>query len=180
MEMKENRRFGLWNTLSGKRIISLIICVLLFFSNFEAVNAAGQGNNRIVKAGVFYFDGYHMEDEDGSLTGYGVEFLNLVSQYSHLNFVFSGYDQSWGDMLNMLENGEIDVVTSARKTPERVEKFAFSLPIGRNSTVLSIRANDTRLLTGNYATYDGIKVGLVTGSSQNESLAGFARENGFS
>ena len=167
------------NTRIGKRIIALTVCFLLLLPNF-AVNAEEQGNNRTVKAGVFYFDGYHMEDEHGSLTGYGVEFLELVSQYSHLNFIFSGYDQAWGDMLTMLENGEIDVVTSARKTPDREEKFDFSLPIGRNSTVLSIRANNTSLLSGNYATYEGIRVGVVPGSSQNDSLAEFAGKNGFS
>ena len=167
------------NARNGKRIIALMVCFWLLLPNFT-VNAAEQANNRTVRAGVFYFDGYHMKDEDGDLTGYGVEFLNLVSQYSHLNFIYSGYDRSWDDMLVMLDSGEIDVVTSARKTPEREEKYDFSLPIGRNSTVLSIRANNTRLLTGNYATYDGMKVGVVAGSSQNQSLAAFAEENGFS
>ena len=166
------------NARNGKRIIVLMACFLLLLPNF-AVNAAEQGNNRTVRAGIFYFDGYHMEDEDGDLTGYGVDFLNLVSQYSHLNFIYSGYDRSWEDMLTMLDNGEIDVVTSARKTPEREEKYDFSLPIGRNSTILSIRANNTRLLTGDYSTYDGMTVGVVTGSSQNQSLVAFAEENGF-
>ncbi|MDE6748481.1 MAG: transporter substrate-binding domain-containing protein [Lachnospiraceae bacterium] len=167
------------NSRSWKRIIALLVCFLLLLPNFVS-NAAEEGNNRTVRAGVFYFDGYHMEDEHGDLTGYGVEFLELVSQYSHLNFVFSGYEKSWDEMLTMLENGEIDVVTSARKTPVREAKFDFSLPIGRNSTVLSIRANNTSLLSGNYETYDGIKVGVVTGSSQNQSLAEFAEEKGFS
>ena len=176
--MEERRRMLKYNVRSGKRIISLLICFLLLLPNF-AVNAAEQEINRTVRAGIFYFDGYHMEDEDGNLTGYGAEFLNLVSQYSHLNFVYSGYDRSWGDMLTMLDNGEIDVVTSARKTPDREEKYAFSLPIGRNSTVLSIKANNTSLLTGNYATYNGMKVGIVPGSSQNLSLVEFAEENGF-
>lgn len=143
------------------------------------VNAAQPEANRTVKAGVFYFDGYHMENEDGSLTGYGIEFLNLVSQYSHLNFSFVGYDRSWGDMLTMLESGEIDMVTSARKTPEREAEFAFSLPIGRNSTLLSVRADDNSRRTGDYATYNGLIIGVVPGSSQNETLAEFAAEHGF-
>ena len=167
------------NARNGKRIIALLVCFLLLLPNF-VVNAAEQDNNRTVRAGIFYFDGYHMEDEDGDLMGYGVEFLDLVSQYSHLNFVFSGYDRSWDDMLAMLDDGEIDVVTSARKTPEREEKYAFSLPIGRNSTVLSIKANNTRLLSGDYTTYDGIIVGVLTGSSQNQSFVEFAEKNGFS
>ena len=177
--MKEKRRIQMPDTRVRKRIAALLICFLLLLSNPAAAAAAEQANNITVKAGVFYFDGYHMQDEDGCLTGYGVEFLNLVSQYSHLNFSFTGYEQSWEDMLTMLDNGEIDVVTSARKTPDREEKFAFSRPIGRNSTVLSIQAGNTSRLAGDYATYDGITVGVVPGSSQNQSLEEFALANGF-
>ena len=178
MKKKHNRK--ILDCAHGvKRALCLLLCFLIVLSGLMAANAAQPEVNRTVKAGVFYFDGYHMENEDGSLTGYGIEFLNLVSQYSHLNFSFVGYDRSWGDMLTMLENGEIDVVTSARKTSEREAEFAFSLPIGRNSTLLSVRADDTSRRTGNYATYNGMIIGLVPGSSQNESLAEFALENGF-
>ncbi|MDE6063592.1 MAG: transporter substrate-binding domain-containing protein, partial [Lachnospiraceae bacterium] len=90
-----------------------------------------------------------------------------------------GYDNSWGEMLTMLENGEIDIVTTARKTSEREEKFAFSLPIGRNSTVLSVRADNTERRSGDYSSYNGMTVGQLTGSSQNQSLVEFAEEKGF-
>ena len=163
-----------------RRIAAFIICVILILSNLITVAAAdGQSNNRTVKAGIFYFEGYHMEDEEGRLTGYGIEFLNLISKYSHINFQYTGYDNSWSEMLTMLENGEIDIVTSARRTSDREEKFAFSLPIGRNNTVLSTRADNSQLHSGDYKTYDGITVGQLTGSSQNQSLVEFAQEKGF-
>ncbi|MDE5755092.1 MAG: response regulator, partial [Oscillospiraceae bacterium] len=90
------------------------------------------------------------------------------------------YDRSWGEMLTMLENGEIDVVTSARRTSEREERFAFSYPIGRNNTILSVRIDNMQLHSSDYKTYDGMTVGQLTGSSQNQSLAKFAEEKGFS
>ncbi|MDE5993787.1 MAG: transporter substrate-binding domain-containing protein, partial [Oscillospiraceae bacterium] len=121
-----------------------------------------------------------MKDDDDRLTGYGIEFLSLVSEYSRLNFQYTGYDRTWSEMLDMLENGEIDVVTSARRTPDREELFAFSLPIGRNDTILSIRVNNTQIHRGDYKTYNGMTVGQLEGSSQNQSLAEFAEENGFS
>lgn len=178
MKRKHNRKMRI-RVRWGKRALCLLLCFLLAASGLLAAWAAQPQTNRTVKAGVFYFDGYHMQNEDGILTGYGMEFLNLVSQYSHLNFTHVGYDRSWGDMLTMLEAGEIDMVTSARKTPDREERFAFSLPIGRNSTLLSVRADDTSRRTGDYASYNGMVIGLVPGSSQNETLAEFAGENGF-
>ena len=167
------------HTPRGRRAPCLILCVLMLLSGASTARAAQPDGSRTVRAGVFYFDGYHMEDEDGLLTGYGVEFLNLVSQYSHLNFSYVGYDRTWEDMQAMLDSGEIDVVTSARKTPAREEKYDFSLPIGRNSTILSVQAGNTSRRSGDFATYDGMRVGVVPGSSQNQSLAEFAQENGF-
>ncbi len=175
------------NRAYRKRIFAFMICLILILCNsitYHSVTVAAeddsQSNNRTVKAGIFGFEGYHMKDEEGRLTGYGIEFLNLVSEYSHLNFQYVGYENSWGEMLTMLENGEIDVVTSARRTPDREARFAFSLPIGRNNTVLSIRVDNTQLHSGDYTTYDGMMVGQLTGSSQNQSLVEFAEEKGFS
>lgn len=164
-----------------------MICLILILCNiltYDFIAAAAsddddQSNNRTVKAGIFCFEGYHMKDEEGRLTGYGIEFLDLVSEYSHLNFQYTGYENSWSEMLTMLENGEIDVVTSARRTPEREARFAFSLPIGRNNTILSARADNMQLHSGDYKTYDGMTVGQLTGSSQNQSLVEFAEGKGF-
>ncbi|MBD5102794.1 MAG: response regulator [Subdoligranulum sp.] len=143
------------------------------------VSTVAPTNNRTVKAGVFFFEGYHMRDEDGNYSGYGIELLNLISQYSHLNFEFVGYENTWAEMQEMLLNGEIDVVTSARKTRARTELYGFSDPIERNSTVLSIAEDNTSIIPGEYSTYEGMMVGLLAGSSQNRTLAPFAEEIGF-
>lgn len=164
----------------GRSGLVLFLCLLFLLSDLIPVNASETSENRTVKAGIFYFEGYHMKDEKGRLTGYGIEFLNLASKYSHLNFEYTGYEKSWNEMLTMLENGEIDVVTSARKVPEREEKFAFSLPIGRNSTILSIQADNTHFHSGDYGSYEGMKIGVIAGSSQNQTLKDFAREKDFS
>ena len=161
------------------RILAVLACFLLLFPGLVPASGAERSSNVEVKAGVFRLDGYHMRD-GGAYTGYGIEVLDLISQYSHLNFFFRGYGRSWEDMLAMLDSGEIDVVTSARKTLRLEEKYAFSLPIGRVSTVLSTQANNTELISGDYDTYQGIRVGVLAGSEQNQRLADFARENGFS
>ena len=120
-----------------------------------------------------------MKDENDVLTGYGIEVLELVSQHSHLNFEYMGYGKSWDDMFSMLENGKIDVVTSVRKTKEREEKYAFSLPTGVSHTVLTVRDDDTRFERGNYGTYDGMMVGMTEGSRLKPMLEEYARAQGF-
>ena len=177
--MKRKRRRHLLNQSYVRQLLALFICFMLLSPTLPAAAAEKPANNRTVKAGVFFFDGYHMKDEDGVYTGYGIELLNLISQYSHLNFEFVGYDNTWEEMQSMLLNGEIDVVTSARKTRARTEIFGFSDPIERNSTVLSVLKENTSIVSGDYSTYNGMTVGLLTGSSQNRTLPSFAEENGF-
>lgn len=174
----------MWGWGASKKYVrrGLAFCLGLFFvlSSFMTVNASINPENKTVKAGIFYFEGYHMKDAKGHLTGYGIEFLNLVSKYSHLNFEYTGYEHSWNEMLDMLEDGRIDVVTSARKVPEREELFAYSLPIGRNSTILSIQSDNVDFRSGDYKSYDGMRVGVIAGSSQNQTLMEFAKEKNFS
>ena len=174
-----------FDKIYNKWWMAVFLCFFLLLSNFMPVNASDASSseeavNERVKAGIFYFEGYHTKDEEGRLSGYGIEVLQMISRYSHVNFDYVGYDKSWNDMLIMLENGEIDVVTSARRTPEREAKFAFSQPIGRNSTVISVLADNMKYHSGEYQTYDGICIGLLTGSSQNDLLAEFAEEKHFS
>ena len=177
--MKIKRRRGLLDRPYLKRILTLFLCFMLLSSSIPAAAAEEPASNRTVRAGVFFFDGYHMRDDEGNYTGYGIELLNLISQYSHLNFEFVGYDNTWEEMQSMLLDGEIDVVTSARKTRARTEIFGFSDPIEYNSTVLSVLAENTTFVAGDYSTYDGMTVGLLSGSSQNRTLPTFAEENGF-
>ena len=133
-----------------------------------------------VRVGFFYFPGYHEIVDDTVRAGYGVDFLTLLRRYVNVNYEYVGYENTWKEMQTMLENGEIDLVTSARKTPEREEKFAFSLPIGTSNTQLSVRADDDRYEVGDFEHFDGMVVGMLAGSTRNQDMAEFADDKGFS
>lgn len=132
-----------------------------------------------VRVGFFSFDGYHEIDENDRKSGYGYDFLTLMKRYSNVNFEYVGYDKSWNEMLTMLDRGEIDMVTSAHKTAERLEQYDFSMPIGSNTVHLNVREDENRFVIGNFKTYNGMTVGLLQGSSVNDKLVDFSRENGF-
>jgi signal transduction histidine kinase/ABC-type amino acid transport substrate-binding protein/ActR/RegA family two-component response regulator len=135
---------------------------------------------RTVRVGFFAMDGYHEMDEDGKRSGYGYDFFHLTQKYVNLNYEYVGYDKSWEETLQMLLDGEIDIATSAYKTKARMELYDFSMPIGTSAIDINTRAAETRFVPGDYSTYDGMTVGLLTASSENDMLAEFARENGFS
>ena len=159
-------------------LLLTVICVLTMCP--QTVYAAEDSSqHETVKVGFFAMDGYHMMDKDGNRSGYGYDFLRLMARYLDVNYKYVGYDKSWEDMQKMLENGEIDLVTSARKTPEREKKFDFSRPIGTNNGILTVRSDNSTIVDGDYNTYNGVRVALLNGSSHNEEFADFSDNKGF-
>ncbi|MCR4705150.1 MAG: transporter substrate-binding domain-containing protein [Lachnospiraceae bacterium] len=162
------------------RMIVPALCTLLLFGyGTHAAAAAEERPVRTIRVGFYSLPGYHEMDMVGNKSGYGYEFLTLMKRYANVNFEYIGYNNSWGAMQDMLYNGEIDMVTSAHKTDTREKKFDYSLPIGSNTVNLNTRINENRFVPGVYSTYDGMKIGLRIGSSANDNLEIFARENGF-
>ena len=133
-----------------------------------------------IRVGFFAFDGYHMIDEEGNCSGYGYDFLQLAARYIDVDYEYIGYDEGWAEMLHMLRDGRVDMVTSAQETAERLKEFAFSKPIGSSSAMLTVSNDNTSIIAGNYATYDGMKVGILEENSRNEDLENYAQECGFS
>ena len=159
-------------------LLMTLLCIVMMYP--QAVFAAEEtSQHETVKVGFFAMDGYHMMDEEGNRSGYGYDVLRLMARYWDVNYVYVGYDKSWEDMQQMLEDGEIDMVTSARKTPDREEKFDFSRPIGTNNGILTIRSGNSTIVAGSYSTYNGMRVAFLNGSSRNEEFVDFADNKGF-
>ena len=164
------------------RLLSLGLAVLLLVSIFPCVFSALAAKDGIqtVRVGFFEMDGYHEMSEDGTRSGYGYDFLQLVSRYTDINFEYVGYDKGWDDMLDMLLDGKIDMVTSARKTSDREKKYLFSSePIGSNTVRLNVRVDEDRFNGTNFKDYNGMTIGLLSGNSRNVDVDAFARQKGF-
>ena len=158
-----------------KRIVLLLTLIYMLAMCPQAAYAADDSSqHETVKVGFFAMDGYHEMDEKGNRSGYGYDVLRLMARYWDVNYEYVGYDQSWEDMQQLLEDGEIDMVTSARKTPAREEKFDFSRPIGNNHGILTVLSDNGAIVDGNYSTYNGMRVALLNGNSRNKEFAEFA------
>ena len=158
-------------------LMTMLLLTALLSLSASAAEPASQHDR--VKVGFFAMDGYHMMDEDGKRSGYGYDFLRLMARYWDVDYEYVGYDKSWEEMQQMLIDGEIDMVTSARKTPDREELFDFSRPIGTNNGILTVRSDNNTIVDGKYSTYDGMRVALLRGNSRNDEFAEYARTKGF-
>lgn len=167
----------MFQLLAGKNwFVGLLIFVWLASLWLPSVAAANEP--KIVRVGYFHYNGYHMI-QDGVYSGYGYEYLQHLKQYGNWQFEYIGYDKNWNDMLDMLERGEIDVVTLAQKTPERTARFAYSQPIGSVQAVITVKAGNDEFIKGDYNSFNDIKVAMMWGNACNQDFMEFAAEKGF-
>ena len=162
-------------------LFSLAVSVLLGFA--MPVHAADDGRTtlRTLRVGFYPYTGYMATAADGSRSGYAYETLQDMAKYENLNYEYLGYDCDVNEIMDMLENGEVDIVPMLRKTPEREERFDFSAePISNIATMLTVKAGNRSIVAGDYSTYDGMIVGVSrTGNSRNDSFKAYAEEHGF-
>lgn len=167
--------------MMGKLFRCLVLFLLSAMLVLASLGTAAAQEKQKIRVGYFHFPGYHEISADGRYSGYGYDVLQMLRFYNNWEYEYVGYDKSWEDMLKMLDRGEIDLVTSARYTPEREHRFLFSgLPVGIKATRLSVRQGDERFVPDVFSTYNGMRVATLRGSSQNELFRDFAAKNGFS
>ena len=134
--------------------------------------------SKVIRVSYTELGGYHEVNEYGQRSGYGYEYLQQIASYTNWQYEYVGYEKSWLDQEVMLANGEIDLIDFVVKTPEREAAFAFSREsIGSESTLLTVRIDDDRFDGKDYASYDGIKIGMILKSRNNDRFALFAEEH---
>lgn len=169
------------------KVRNILIIILM---TFTCVNGSDAGtleahaetntSQEVVRVGYFAFEGYHMMDEDGRRSGYGYDFLRMAARYLNVKYKYVGYDKSWDEMQDMLEDGKIDLLTSAQKTEDREKLFDFSKPIGTSSAMLTVKSDNTSIIEQEYSTYENMRVGMLRENSRNDDFAKLAEEKGFS
>ena len=166
------------------RIFLILALVLLLLNGMSLPGCSFEtGARRIVRVGYFPFDGYHMMDGHGRRSGYGYDYLQNLLDYANWKYEYVGFNEhkSWNEMLGMLADGSIDLLTSATKMPGREAVFDFSTrPIGTSAAILTVKAGNTKFSAGDFAHWNGMRVGMLHGNSRNDSFASFAGANGFS
>ena len=162
-------------------LFSLAVSVLLGFAMPVYAADGGKATLRTLRVGFYAYTGYHIMDADGNRSGYAYETLQDMAEYENLNYEYLGYDCDVNEIMDMLENGEVDIVPMLRKTPEREERFDFSAePISNIATMLTVKAGNRSIVAGDYSTYDGMIVGVSrTGNGRNDSFKAYAEEHGF-
>lgn len=159
----------------------LVFCCTLFILLTTIAPAAGEPTHerRTVRVGVLAQDGLCQKDANGRLSGYTIDLWQLANRYMDVKVEYVGYGKNWNELLQMLEHGELDILTNAQKSPEREQIFAFTKPTGVTSGLLNVRADNTKFIAGDYATYNGMRIGTFRKNRSYEIFKKWAQEKGF-
>ena len=132
------------------------------------------------KVAFYAYDCYHMEDGNGKKYGYGYDMMQDLSEYLQCTFSYVGYEKSAKECEEMLKNGELDIYTGAKITPERKKIFAFSKhPAITSTTCMNVKRGNTKVVAGDYSTYNGLKIGLLRRHTYNDRFIQFTKQKGF-
>ena len=159
----------------------LVFCCTLFILLTTIAPAAGEPTHerRTVRVGVLAQDGLCQKDANGRLSGYTIDLWQMAKRYMDVKVEYVGYGKNWNELLQMLQNGELDILTNAQKSPEREQIFAFTKPTGVTSGLLNVRADNTKFIAGDYATYNGMHIGTFRKDRSYEIFKKWAQEKGF-
>ncbi|MCR5149906.1 MAG: EAL domain-containing protein [Clostridiales bacterium] len=163
-------------------IVNLKLCkVLLLFAVLLPalifpMKARAKEQQKEVRVG-WYESPFNTTDESGRKSGYAYEYQLKIAAYSGWNYRY--VTGSWFELMQMLENGEIDLMSDVSFTEERAEKMFFSeLPMGAEEYYIFLSPGNTEISVNDYSTLNGKKIGVNKGSVQVDIYREWAERNG--
>ena len=169
------------NTKVRRKTAAVLTVLLLTTMCCWWVSAAvPQEDTPDYKVAFYAYDCYHMQDANGKKYGYGYDMMQDLSEFLQCTFSYIGYEKSAKECEEMLRDGELDIYTAAKITPEREKEFVFSKhPAITSTTCMNVKRGNTSVISGDYSTYNGLKIGLLKRHTYNDRFIQFTKEKGF-
>ena len=129
-----------------------------------------------IRVGSFE-DTFDYVDEYGVRRGFGYELMQALAGYTGWKFEYVKCD--WSNCFDKLENGEIDIMGDISYTDEREQKMLYSEePMGEENYILYADLSDTDVVTSDFRSMDGKRVGVLLGTEPEVMLTEWENKNG--
>ena len=163
-----------------KRIcLSILVLMMLLFVPVSAyaseIKSDGkttqviEEENKTVRVGYFPYANFQEGGYEEHKQGAGYEYLQKISYITGWKYEY--VYASFKECLDMLADGEIDILGSVSYTPERAESIDFSTYVeGTERYWIYTREDHTDLTDGNPKQMNGCRIGAADGSYQKELL----------
>jgi len=173
--LSKNRIFYCW-----LRIVFVLLTVLPLSvygaEPGQAVPAKPAAENKIVRVG-WYESPFNLTDPNGGRSGYAYEYQQKIAAYTGWKYEY--VTTSWPKLLQMLQDGEIDLLSDVSYTEERAKSMLYSaLPMGEEEYYIFVSNHNKTISLDNYASFNGKRAGVNKDSVQKDCLITWAEKYG--
>lgn len=131
---------------------------------------------KVVRVG-WYESAYNNTDRFGHRSGYAYEYQQKIAAYTGWKYEY--VEGNWVTLLEMLQKGEIDLLSDVSYTPERAKNMLFSTqPMGCEEYYILIDNANTTINPEDITTLNGKRIGVNAGSIQQSIYERWAKDNG--
>lgn len=167
-------------TVTWKRVCSLLTAALLAAGSLWAPAAAAvdDGSSKTVRVGYVNFENYQEGGEGEYKRGFGYEYLQRVAystgwQYEYVYGSFS-------ELLQMLKDGQIDLMGDLSYTADRAKTIRFSaLPQGRENYYIYTTADQEAIDPFELDSLNSRRIGVTANSYQQGLLMTWLETGGY-
>ena len=158
--------------------VLLLFCLILAMAAGTPGRMSARGDaaeKKVVRVG--WFDStFCYWDQFGRRCGIDYEYQQKISAYT--GWTYEYVEDSWSNLLQMLMRGEIDLLSDVSYKEERTEYLAYpDLPMGTESYYIYIDMKNREITADNLASFNGKRIGVSTGSIQEDFLQEWAERN---
>ena len=160
----------------GAGIFAVLGMWILFSVHCWAAETQYDDRQQTIRVGSFE-DTFDYVDEYGVRRGFGYELMQALAGYTGWKFEYVKCD--WSNCFDKLENGEIDIMGDISYTDEREQKMLYSAePMGEEKYILYADLSDTDVVTSDFRSMDGKRVGVLLGTEPEVMLTEWENKNG--
>lgn len=166
-----------------RKFLSVLIVFAILLSGFIPVKA--ESEQKVIKVGYPIQSGLTEKNENGEYVGYTVDYLAEIQNYTGWEFEFVEVEGTLNEqldtLLNMLQNGEIDMMGAMVYSDSLAEVYDYpGYSYGMAYTTLIVDKDSEKFQTDDYVNWNGMVVGTYPGlQTRYENLKNFAEVSGF-
>ena len=157
------------------RIANFMLCLIIAAINILPFTAYADNDEKVVRVG-WYESPFNATDKFGRRSGYAYEFQQKIAAYTGWKYEY--VEGSWSELMQMLIDGKIDMMSDISYTEERTELILFpSYPMGTEEYFLFVAPGNTEYSTSSYTWLNGKKVGINKGSVMIDMFSDWQARN---
>ncbi|MBR5340335.1 MAG: transporter substrate-binding domain-containing protein [Erysipelotrichaceae bacterium] len=131
---------------------------------------------KVVRVGWFESP-FNLTDQFGRRSGYSYEYQRKIAAYT--GWTYEYVEDSWSELMTMLINGEIDLMSDVSYKEDRADKMLYtSLPMGSEVYRIYITPDNTDISADDYSTLNGKRIGVTKNSVQKDLFINWQERHG--